>query len=38
MVPDKARQGVAEKMLLEVLEGQSHKSDICDSKMENIQL
>jgi hypothetical protein len=34
----KARQVVTEKMLLEVLEAQSHNSDICDSKTETLQL
>jgi hypothetical protein len=29
---------VTEKMLLEVLEAQSHNSDICDSKTETLQL
>jgi hypothetical protein len=33
MDPYKARQDVTEKMLLEVLEAQSHNSDICDSKI-----
>jgi hypothetical protein len=38
MDPYKARQDVTEKMLLEVPEAQSHNSDICDSKTENLQL
>jgi hypothetical protein len=38
MDPYKARQDVTEKMLLEVLEAQSHNSDICDSKTKTLQL
>jgi hypothetical protein len=38
MDPYKARQDVTEKMLLEVLEAQSHNSDICNSKTETLQL
>jgi hypothetical protein len=34
----KARQDVTEKMLLEVLEAQSHNCDICDNKTETLQL
>jgi hypothetical protein len=38
MDPYKAKQDVTEKMLLEVLEAQSHNSDICDSKTETLQM
>jgi hypothetical protein len=38
MDPYKARQDVSEKMLFEVLESQSHHSDICDSKTVTLQL
>jgi hypothetical protein len=38
MDPYKARQDMAKKMLREVLEAQSHNSDICDSKTETLQL
>jgi hypothetical protein len=38
MDPYKARQDVTEKMLLEVLEAQSHNTDIRDSKTETLQL
>jgi hypothetical protein len=38
MDPYKARQDVTEKVLREVLEAQSHNSDICDSKTETLQL
>jgi hypothetical protein len=38
MDPYKARQDVTEKTLLEVLEAQSHNSDIRDSKTETLHL
>jgi hypothetical protein len=38
MDPYKAIQDVTEKMLLEVLEAQSHNCDVCDSKTETLQL
>jgi hypothetical protein len=38
MDPFEARQDVAEKILLEVLEAQSRNSDICDSNTETLQV
>jgi hypothetical protein len=38
MDPYKVRQDVTEKMLLEVLEAQSHNSDICANKTKILQL
>jgi hypothetical protein len=38
MNPYKAWKDVTEKMLLEVLEAQSHNSDIADSKTKTLQL